>query len=332
VEKSAGEGGERLKAVNEVPRFARVRRMTTMARSGDKPLACEHSAWLPSEASTRRFARLTRLQHYPLQTAVVMVFAKGTPAAEVARVERATRLLAAAGVPVPVIHDSDPGRGWILQEDLGDETLEGAARRGADLRELHARALALLPAIAELGALDTSPQPPLDARRLQRELDLFVASALALEGPPGPRLADDLAALVAACESQPVVLCHRDFHARNLLWHEGRVRVVDHQDALPGPEAYDRVSLAYDPYVTVPDDERDRLAGDAPGTAAVAVQRLVKAIGTYASKAADDTPSAGRWRQWIPPAARQARRLIRRGELRLPVLDAALAPLALGAT
>jgi aminoglycoside/choline kinase family phosphotransferase len=306
--------------------------MTTTARSGDKPLACEHSTWLPSEASSRRYARLTRLQHYPLESAVVMVFAKGTPPAEVARVERATRLLAAAGVPVPAIHDSDPERLWILQEDLGDETLAAAAARGADLADLHARAAALLPPIAALGALDTSPQPPLDERRMQRELDQFVAAALALDGPPGPRLVDDMTALVAACAALPRVLCHRDFHARNLMWQGGRLRVVDHQDALPGPEPYDRVSLAYDPYVRRADAERDALAGDAPGTAAVAVQRLVKAVGTYAWKASEGSASvAGDWRQWIAPAARQARRLIRRGELRLPVLDAALAPLAVGA-
>ncbi|HTE05140.1 MAG TPA: phosphotransferase [Planctomycetota bacterium] len=306
--------------------------MTTIARSGDKPLACERSAWLPSEASSRRYARLTRLQHYPLETAVVMVFAKGTAPAEVARVERATRLLAAAGVPVPAIHDSDPAHLWILQEDLGDESLATAAARGADLADLHARAVALLPPLAALGALETSPQPPLDERRLQRELDQFIAAALLLDGPPGPRLVEDMAALVALCAALPRVLCHRDFHARNLMWHGGRVRVVDHQDALPGPEPYDRVSLAYDPYVVRPDAERDALAGDAPGTAAVAVQRLVKAIGTFASKAAEGGPSsAGPWRQWIAPAARQARRLIRRGELRLPVLDAALGPLAVSA-
>ncbi len=306
--------------------------MSTTARQGDKPLACAHSVWLPSEASTRRYARLTRLQHYPLQTAVVMVFAKGTPPAEVARVERATRLLAAAGVPVPHIHDSDPAHGWILQEDLGDETLVSAVEHGADLADLHAKALELLPAIETLGALDTSPQPPLDARRLQRELDQFVTAALLLDGPPGPRLAEDLTMLVNACTAQPMVLCHRDYHARNLLWHEGRVRIVDHQDAMPGPAAYDRVSLAYDPYITLPDADRDRVAGEAPGTAAVAVQRLVKAIGTYALKAAEGAaPDARRWRQWITPAAKQARRLIRRGELRVPVLDAALSTLALGA-
>jgi hypothetical protein len=97
--------------------------------------------------------------------------------------------------------------------------------------------------------------------------------------------------------------------------------VIDHQDALVGPAVYDRVSLAYDPYVVLADDARDTLAGDGPDVAAVAVQRLVKAIGTYAGK-------GGEWRRWIAPAAAQARRLIARDALELRVLDAALAGLA----
>jgi hypothetical protein len=124
-----------------------------------------------------------------------------------------------------------------------------------------------------------------------------------------------------------VVLCHRDYHARNLMWHGGRLRVIDHQDALPGPAAYDAVSVAYDPYVELADALRDQLAQQGCGCepaelAPVAVQRLCKAIGTYASK-------GGAWQRWIPPAARQARRLLGRWKPTLHVLDAALAPLAL---
>jgi len=296
---------------------------TTRPDNG-KPLQCRSSVWLPGEASARRYARLTDLERYDLRTAVVMLFPRGTPPAEVERVARATELLREAGAPVPVLHDRDAGAGWILQEDLGDVTLASALPGAApdDVARWYAEALDVLPPLARLGPLSTSPQPPLDALRLRRELDLFAAGALRLEEPPGPWLDADLRALVDACTALPVVLCHRDYHARNLMLHEGRVRVIDHQDALPGPEPYDRASLAYDPYVELPDAQRDALAGARPGTAAVAVQRLCKAIGTYADKGA-------KWLPCIAPAARQARRLIARDGLRLPVLDACLAPLAL---
>lgn len=281
-------------------------------------------SWLRAEASARRYARLAGLRHFAAPTAVLMRFPPGTPAAEVARVERATRLLAQAGLPVPTIIASDVRAGWILQEDLGDRSLADAVTSHDDVRERYREALALLPRLATLTALETSPDPPLGTLRLRRELQLFIDSALPGDSPAGPGLLADLDRLVERCAAVPTTLCHRDYHARNLMLHEGRLRVIDHQDALRGPEPYDRVSLAYDPYVSLDDALRDELAGDDPAVAPVAIQRLCKAIGTYASK-------GGAWRVWIAPAARQARRLIGRGDTRLPVLAAALAPLTLGA-
>src|SRR5207245_2745248 len=55
---------------------------------------------------------------------------------------------------------------------------------------------------------------------------------------------NDVAAELAAC---PRVLCHRDYHPANLLLDkQGRIRIVDHQDARMGPASYDLVSLLTD--------------------------------------------------------------------------------------
>ncbi len=212
-----------------------------------------------------------------------------------------------------------------------------------DVGAAYDEALALLADIAPL-SLDTSPTPALGAARLRDELTLFVRTALphldagrptagALHLPPplAPTLASALAPtaappagdtpappsvdralarsldaeldrLVGDCAARPTETCHRDYHARNLLL-AGRVRIIDHQDALRGPRGYDRASLAYDPYVDLPDERRDTLAGRPDDLWPVAVQRLCKAIGTYASK-------GDAWREWIAPAARQARRLL----------------------
>ncbi len=56
------------------------------------------------------------------------------------------------------------------------------------------------------------------------------------------RIVDELAA-------EPRVLCHRDYHSRNLMLHEGRLYVIDFQDARMGPDTYDLVSLLRDSYV-----------------------------------------------------------------------------------
>ena len=55
---------------------------------------------------------------------------------------------------------------------------------------------------------------------------------------------NDIAAELAAA---PRVLCHRDYHASNLMIDKrNQIRIVDHQDARMGPASYDLVSFLLD--------------------------------------------------------------------------------------
>ena len=45
------------------------------------------------------------------------------------------------------------------------------------------------------------------------------------------------------------MLCHRDYHSRNLMLHDGSLYIIDFQDARMGPDTYDLVSLLRDSYV-----------------------------------------------------------------------------------
>ena len=60
-----------------------------------------------------------------------------------------------------------------------------------------------------------------------------------------------------ACE--PRVLCHRDYHSRNLMLHQDQLYVIDFQDARLGPETYDLVSLLRDSYWDVSENQVNEL-------------------------------------------------------------------------
>jgi aminoglycoside/choline kinase family phosphotransferase len=94
------------------------------------------------------------------------------------------------------------------------------------------------------------------------------------------------------------VLCHRDYHSRNLMLRDASLYVIDFQDARMGPDTYDLVSLLRDSYVDITDRELDELIayflalkqrdGEAvPMTEfrrrfdLMALQRNLKALGTF---------------------------------------------------
>jgi aminoglycoside/choline kinase family phosphotransferase len=55
------------------------------------------------------------------------------------------------------------------------------------------------------------------------------------------------------------VLCHRDYHSRNLMLHDGSLYIIDFQDARMGPDTYDLASLLRDSYVDIADRDLDDL-------------------------------------------------------------------------
>jgi aminoglycoside/choline kinase family phosphotransferase len=106
---------------------------------------------------------------------------------------------------------------------------------------------------------------------------------------------EEWAAIATELAAEPRVLCHRDYHSRNLMLHEGSLYVIDFQDARMGPDTYDLVSLLRDSYVDIAERELDELIayfqalkGSADAARfrrrfdLMAVQRNLKALGTFA--------------------------------------------------
>jgi aminoglycoside/choline kinase family phosphotransferase len=162
-------------------------------------------------------------------------------------------LLRGAGLHAPRIDAMDLDRGFLLLEDLGDQTyLQAMATQPAD--PLYRAALAEL---CRLQAIDAADRvPAYDAVRLRQEIELF--PTWYLDRHLGRPLDDAqavvwrrcTAVLIEGCLAQGQVLVHRDYHSRNLMACDSGPGILDFQDAVLGPVTYDVVSLLRDAYVS----------------------------------------------------------------------------------
>ena len=175
--------------------------------------------------------------------------------------------LAAVGLRVPELHAADFERGLLLISDLGNRHyLEELNPVRADA--LYADAVSALAVMQSRVSFDGLPV--YDAAFLRRELDLFEEWFLSrhlgirLTGRQRGILGKSFDRLIAAAVEQEQVFVHRDYHSRNLMvCAGGSPGILDFQDAVRGPIAYDVVSLFRDVYVSWPEGRVDAWVGGA---------------------------------------------------------------------
>ena len=251
-----------------------------------------------------------------------------------------SRLLPQFGVPVPTVLAVAEDQSILLLDDKGDDLLQSWLR-GATLAEkdvAYERAVDLIAnvraATEGVAGTDTAAaRLAFDAAKLGWELEFFRVNCFEryLHEPLDTDLylavQDECRQLAEALASRPRFLCHRDYHARNLMLAPARdladgVFVIDYQDARMGPLTYDIVSLLEDPYVPLDPSFRARMCerfverlhyeGAWPGADSfreeydlMTVQRLLKAVGTYTNQAA--VRGKDTYVPYIEPALREAK-------------------------
>lgn len=158
-----------------------------------------------------------------------------------------------AGLHVPEVLAADLQQGFLLLSDLGTTTyLQALTAASADA--LFGDAIDAL--VTWQRATRSGVLPPYDRPLLQREMDLFRDwyvgrhLGITLSGGQGAALAGVTALLADSALAQPAVYVHRDFMPRNLMLSEPNPGVLDFQDAVCGPIAYDVVSLFRDAFIS----------------------------------------------------------------------------------
>jgi len=207
---------------------------------------------LAADASFRRYERLAR----DGETAVLMD--APPPRENVAAFDRIARQLLDLGLSAPRPLAVDAAAGLMLVEDLGDRTFTRALAAGCDEERLYGLAVDLLIALhRQWRPTAGAALPPYDEARLLDEAVLLTDWALpALRGAPIPPAVREsyLAAwraVLPRAHAAPATLVLRDYHVDNLMLLDGRAAIaacglLDFQDAVVGPRAYDLVSLLED--------------------------------------------------------------------------------------
>lgn len=240
--------------------------------------------YLQGDASTRSYARLV----LPGRTAILMNAPRapdgppirdGKPysqlvylAEDVAPFIAIAAALRERGLSAPAIYAFDLEQGFLILEDLGDRVFGTEIAAGHDAKELYAGAVEVLVALADRPPESLLPIEGHSHHRLRSyDAEALITEALLLldwfwpapHGKPAPEeLREEFIALwrpllERAAEDQSGLVL-RDYHSPNLMWLPDRtglckVGILDFQDALRGPPAYDLVSLLQDARREVPE-------------------------------------------------------------------------------
>lgn len=210
---------------------------------------------LTPDASTREYFRVS----WNGEKAIACVYPEIFVAREQSYLD-VTNLFLVSGLPVARIYDFSETLGTIVLEDFGNTILRDvllssdAEKRESLLNEaiqLIARIQAATPKAFELDSI--ASRLKFDEEKLLWELNFFKEHYFTslkkkpLSAATDEKLTAEFAEIARELETKASVLCHRDFHAANLMLDQaGNLRIIDHQDARLGSIAYDLVSLLLD--------------------------------------------------------------------------------------
>jgi tRNA threonylcarbamoyl adenosine modification protein YjeE len=306
-----------------VERLKLLRQFLENAGFGEAKRVC-----MAGDASIRSYARLIRddgvfiLMNSPKRPDGPAIYAGKSYSAAVHLAEDVKPFVAIANglraqsLSAPAIHHADLDAGFLITEDFGTAVVvEGDPP--APIAERYEAATDMLVALHREQLAHTLPLaphitytiPPFDTDAMLVEIGLMVEWYLP---DRGVELSAELRAQFVSmwrelldnktAAAKTWVL--RDFHSPNIIWlgeREGikRIGIIDFQDTVLGPGAYDLVSLLQDARIDVPEqleltllsryikarraaDEHFDAAGFAELYAIMSAQRNTRLLGTFA--------------------------------------------------
>ncbi len=261
----------------KVERLEKLRQFLTTAGYVDA-----ERRYMAGDASTRSYARLVHggvseiLMNYPAKVDRQLIYDGKSYleavhlADEIKPFVAIGRALHARGFSAPAIHHTNLDDGFLISEDLGDEgVIEGDPPR--PIVERYEAATDVLVALhrqdlpTTLPVTGSSPYaiPVFDVDAMLIEASLLLDWYLPdrgvnVTGTMRDEFNSIWRQILTPVLAIPETWVIRDFHSPNLIWRAerrgiARVGIIDFQDAVLGPAAYDVASLAQDARLDIPE-------------------------------------------------------------------------------
>jgi N-acetylmuramate 1-kinase len=171
-----------------------------------------------------------------------------------------SRYLKSIGTPVPDLLYQSPDSSILILSDLGDETLKASlAKHPDETIAWYKKAIDLLVDLQWKAKPSNGCivfERSFDETLLNWEFDHFLEYGIERRGRA--MTIDDKKVFHKETRgiskdllNQDLGFTHRDYQSANLMVHKGDLWLIDFQDALQGPVAYDLVSLLRDSYIVL---------------------------------------------------------------------------------
>ena len=310
-----------IRPVSEIPnspaRFdndSLCKSLKSIVRSTVNNMVCSP---LQGDASDRKYYRVTfqaEVSGKRRESMILMQLQEPFPGGE-NDFTRILKFLRKLELPVPELLHTHSEKGLLFLEDCGPFTLEDWIRDHPEDKEgYYSQAVDLLAKLHHRATKNSPADCPafhlrFDEKKLMWELDFMMEHYVKglqqshLNNRETSEIRGHFLFLCQTLAKQEPVFTHRDFHSRNLIAQNGKLIILDFQDARMGPCQYDLVSLLKDSYVQLDDGFRDEMieryiqlkekAEDRPVDRHefhrifdwMSIQRNLKAMGTFAFQA-----------------------------------------------
>ena len=258
---------------------------------------------LAGDASSRQYCRIfTKKKNY-----IICLYDK-SELKQMSEFMAVQQIFQENDVLVPKIYDADPKSGYFILEDLNDITLlKRMAHIWAEGEELNLYKMAI-DQMLKIHSINNHKykhpifQRAFDFDKLMEEVSFSLKYLIAgllnysLKKEDKKVLISTYEEICKKISCEKMVLSHRDFHSRNLMFHNQSLFVIDFQDARMGLPQYDLVSLLDDSYYGISEENKkilkayyfDRFSGYEYGFKHflnlydyIKTQRVFKSLGSF---------------------------------------------------